>query len=652
MGKNERKGGVDMNWTLETDGRFTLYQNNLPIFIAYAFSSDCHGRMIDTRGAEIVSVHRTETGIEAVFRKNSDLLLKETLMADRSMAFARCAVLDANGDAVETNDLVPLVMCAKSDESPYIWRDLQGKFLQIPYDNDMWSRYEAVAFLAGKKSADMTVLISEETREGILIGATEFDVWKNALACSGFDCRTLEARCGKGACDESTHDRMPHASMVGTEVQSSEFVIMYGNDYRDLLESYGKLLSQRQPIRRWDGGIPFGYNTYAARGIRLNEENYRQCGGFLREGIMPLGFENNGTTYVNLDGGWREMDRAAMLKVKDEYLAAGQQAGIYDSPFAYWGKNLDAIIPNLSEKHTFREIVLKNEKGEPLHPLDTAYAYDVTHPVWKEWTEKKAASFIEWGFSYLKVDFMSHAGLEGRHWDPAVRTGRQALRAGYAFLSSLFDEERIGRQFFISLSIAPLFPNGYGNARRFSCDCFGLSEDIEYALNALTWCWWHCGRLYQFNDPDHVVLYKAFTMLRESTESEARARYTTAAISGGILLLSDDYDQEEARERTLKFATNRRINRIAASGIAFRPVESAGGSSGHVFTAVIEGKQYVAVFNWNSEYAQIKCRCDRAGIPNGTYTDLWTGKQSRTTEGVLTWDFDSTGAVLLMLEDR
>ncbi len=43
---------------------------------------------------------------------------------------------------------------------------------------------------------------------------------------------------------------------------------------------------------------------------------------------------------------------------------------------------------------------------------------------------------------------------------------------------------------FLSLSIAPLFPSGYGHARRLSCDTkghiSGKDQSTEYMLNALT----------------------------------------------------------------------------------------------------------------------------------------------------------------------
>ena len=133
----------------------------------------------------------------------------------------------------------------------------------------------------------------------------------------------------------------------------------------------------------------------------------------------------------------------------------------------------------------------------------------------------------------------------------------------------------------------------------------------------------------------------------KTKETEARARYTTAAIAGGIMLLSDDFSNELSRERAEKFTANREINRIASSGIPFRPVESAGGSSGHVFTAVIDDRPYAAMFNWNETSADIAAVCERAQIPEGTYRDLWTGRTVSTEQGSLIWRFEDTDAALL-----
>ncbi|MBP3719916.1 MAG: hypothetical protein J6J41_01135, partial [Clostridia bacterium] len=499
--------------------------------------------------------------------ESGNLILTEYLSVSGDGAIARCGLRRKDGQPVCTRSLTPLIAHGKEDETPYLWRDLGAKMLLVPYDNDMWMRYEATALRAGRKSWDLTVLFNEDSREGLLIGAMDFDTWKNAVACPGMDARILEARCGQGASDEGSHDYAPHGCVRGEEVRSSRFLIRWGEDWRTLLEEYAAALARERAPRRWNRGVPFGFNSYAGLARTLNAENFRESGRFVRERLMPAGFENHGETFINLDGGWQRIPDEERLRIRDELHAAGQKAGIYDAPFAcFWP--LDREIP-LMPGHTFSEIVLRDEKGEPLPRIDRAVPYDVTHPLWLEWTEKKAKQFLDEGYDYLKIDFLSHAGMEGCHSDPDISTGRQTLDYGYRVLERLYDEKRAGRPFFLSLSIAPLFPYGFGNARRFSCDAFGLAEDVEYVLNAKSYSWWTGVTLYEFNDPDHIVLQRSFCMLQDSTEGEARARYTSAVIAGSVMLLSEDYGRPGARERTERIAGNAAVNAVARSGAVF-----------------------------------------------------------------------------------
>ena len=634
-------------WKEEDLGLFTLYNDGCPLLSASASAAAMDGRKIDTRQAKLVKAKKgSGEALELYYESADGLVLKERLTAEKDAATAQCFLSAADGSAVETNSLTPLIAHGKADETPYLWRDLRAKMLQVPYDNDMWMRYEAVALRAGRRSSDVTVLFLEDSREGLLIGAMDFACWKNAIACPPTDARILEARCGQGASGEDTHDVNPHGSVTGEEIASSRFMILYGPDYRDLLERYADALAAERPPRRWNMGVPFGFNSYAGLARTLNAENFRESGEFVRTKLMPQGFENNGTTFINLDGGWQRIPEQEMLKIRDELHEKGQKAGIYDAPFAWFWRDPDMEIP-MMPGHKFGEILLRNEKGEPLPRVDGSIPYDVTHPVWKEWTKKKAERFISWDYDYLKIDFLSHAGMEGVHFDASVRTGREALAAGYSWLEELYSPEKTKKPFFLSLSIAPLFPYGYGNARRFSCDAFGLSEDVEYVLNAQTYSWWTGGRLYEFNDPDHIVLQRSFCMLEDSTEGEARARYTSAVIAGSVMLLSEDYSRPGAKERSARIAGNPAVNAVAKSGVVFRPADSAGGSAAHVFTAVIDGTQYAAVFAFDGRAETHNVRLSRAGLPEGVYEDLWTGEEVRTADGWLSWTFDGTDAALL-----
>lgn len=637
-------------WKYNGNGFWELCWEDFSLFKAYAAAFHTDGRCIDTRNAALEREEKKEDAegstLLLTFCDENGLCLKEKLtVSQNGVPEASCCLYGKDGETVETRRLTPLVLMEAEGNHLKLWKNLWAKMLLVPYDNTMWLRYEAAPLRAGRKSYDLTVLFAEESREGLLIGASDFTVWKNAVVCSAYDARNLNAECG--VADEGSHDSAVHGSMIGTEIWSSGFCILYGEDYRRLLEEYGDFLNGKRKPLQWKEGIPFGFNSWAGLAFRLNEENYRKTAAFLREELQTAGYQNRGVTYANLDAGWSAIPEENLPVIVRELHEKGQKAGIYDAPFAFFGENAEEEIPG-APGHVYEEILLKDAAGNPLPRVDGAIPFDVTHPVWQQQMRWKLERFVKWDFDYVKLDFMTHGGMEGCHYAESVRTGRQAITQGYELIADYLSEEKIGKPFFISLSIAPLFPNGYGHARRFSCDAFGTDEDVEYVLNAQTYAWWQNGRLYQYNDPDHICLLRGFIMERDSTEGEARARYTSAVIAGTVMMLSDDYENPTARERALRFAGNRKINELAAKGVAFSPAESAGSSAAAVYTARVDDRQYVALFHWKREKAIVRVDCGRAGIATGlNYRELWSGAKFCDEAGVICWKTEGCDAVIL-----
>lgn len=70
------------------------------------------------------------------------------------------------------------------------------------------------------------------------------------------------------------------------------------------------------------------------------------------------------------------------------------------------------------------------------------------------------------GFKYLKVDFLTHASLEGEsYYDTTITTGRQAYTSALKYVNKL-----VGNDLFLNFAISPLFPGSYTNSQRISCD--------------------------------------------------------------------------------------------------------------------------------------------------------------------------------------
>ena len=638
-----------MTWKMGEAGRFELWHGEQLLVSAYAKAQTAEGVRIDTRTAVLQGVTERENGLTASWSENG-LLLTEELSCAEDLPTARCSLARQDGLPVTTRRLVPLVVQDDRREPRgklALWKSLETRMLTVPYDNTMWLRFEALPLRSGRVSYDLTVLIGPDDREGLLLGALDFDTWKNAVTCSAYDARSLELV--SGWADAGSHDTVPHGAVRASSVSSAGFCVLYGPDWRLLLERYGDVLHDRNGLLRWNGGSPFGFNSWAGLAWRLNEGTFARTGEFFRSELRPKGFENRGVTYINLDACWQPIGEDGLKRLRDEQHANGQSAGIYDAPFAFFGRDVHAELPS-DPGHTFEELLLRDEEGRLLPRVDGAIPMDVTHPLWRSLTRWKLQRFIEWGYEYVKLDFLSHGGMEGTHHDPAVTTGRQALNRGYRYLAELLSPEKVGHPFFISLSIAPMLPGGWGHARRFSCDAFGTAEDVAYVLNAQTYGWWQNRRLYEFNDPDHIVLLRSFGMEEDSSYGEARARYTSAAIAGGVMMLSDDYDREEARSRARLFATNREVNEVARRRPDFRPVCSADAWASRAFCAELNGRHYLAMFSLNKRGERVEVDCRKYGLPEGSWRDLWTGRRLSTNGGVLSWETDDCDAMLLVKE--
>ncbi len=240
-----------IKWQYTKDGVFELIWGEVCVLRAHGQAASTDGRRIDTRTARMAGEEETpQGGLRLTFRDENGLCLEERLeILSGRVPVASCVLSDGTGNEVETRRLTPLVVREPEKDQPQVWKGIWSKMLLVPYDNTMWLRYEAASLRAGRTSYDMTVMFKEDTREGILIGALDFDRWKNGIICSATDAKSFHV-CS-GIADEGTHDSLPHGALGGKEVGSSRFCILYGEDYRELLEDYGDIVRKEQDILIW-----------------------------------------------------------------------------------------------------------------------------------------------------------------------------------------------------------------------------------------------------------------------------------------------------------------------------------------------------------------------------------------------------------------
>jgi alpha-galactosidase len=566
-------------------------------------------------------------------------------------------VVVTSGAGLKLNRLTVLHTEALAPEADTL-QDDPLQVLRVPYDNDKWVRYVTYTSPVEAESYEVTALFQPQSRHGVIVGSLSHEVWKTGIRVKGERPGAPdELELYAGAAGEMTRDSQPHGYVHGTRVESPLVFAGFYEDYRAGLEAYGRANSVLAPALRWDGGVPLGWNSWSAAMSTLDYDLYTGVSDFLKEEVQPLGFQNEQTLYINFDAFWDRLTPAEMEDALNRVRRNGHKPGTYWTPFAFWGSpaQFGDPVEGTDGQYTYSDILLRDAEGEILPDVDGGLAIDPTHPGTLMRIDWFADKFVSEGFAYIKLDFMAHGALEGRHHNPAITTGMAAYQYGLSYLAGKLSPEAAGRPFFINLSIAPLFPYAFAHSRRISCDVFGTIRDTEYLLNALTHGWWMNDTIYRFNDPDHAVLYKSFNQ-DQTTRHEGRSRLTASVIAGTVLLLGDDFRHEEAAWRAKTWLSNREVMDLARLGKTFRPVEGdLGKGAADVFVLrqpEEEDAVYLAIFNFDPDAAaQKSVQLERAGLQaNLVYQvfDLWEGTVSEAA-GQVTVRLEPAESKLLKL---
>lgn len=582
------------------------------------------------------------------------VLIQHIALPDGQPWFSVQAELDAEGSTVGTRHFDAVVL--KGVGAIHIPDAAQVRVLHVPFDNDMWFRYKSTPVDEIKtnetfSSNEMTAIYDNQSRRAIVLGSITHDIWKTAIdaranAGSLSDLDVYGGISSPNGIRTDTHDTVPHGIVRGAHVMSPRIFIGAFSDWRDGLEKYGEANAAVQPPLHWKDGAPMGWNSWAAYGEKIDYDRYLGAAAFLRDKLVPQGFGRNRVVYINLDAFWSRLDAVqladavATIKAMRGPDGTRFEPGIYWTPFAYWSDNLDAWVEGTGMKYRYRDILLKAPDGSLLPKVDGGRPIDPSHPGEKARISYFLKQFQQMGFTYLKLDFLSHGALEGNHFDPAVQTGIEAYNEG---MKQIVDDT--GNRMFLSLSIAPLFPSGYGHARRLSCDTKGHigggDQSTEYMLNSLTYGWWTNRNLY-IADPDHVVLGEKADLGARSVE-EGKSRLLSAILSGGMILDSSDLaDDEQSRRLAEEVYDNRRLFAVANQGEAFRPIEGdTGDRAAPAFVRRADHGFYLAVFNYDDKLPQtITVPLERidsslAGSSSVAVTDVATGQPDGRVGGAI-----------------
>lgn len=460
-----------------------------------------------------------------------------------------------------------------------------GQVLHVPFDNDMWVRYEAVDISkANFTSSEVTAIYDDQ--QGIVIGSIAQDVWKTGIQVHNNGLKVFS-----GFTDSlRTHDKMKHGAVkaVNGYCRSAQVFLGYDKDWRNGMETYAKTFSRRH-VAPYTGATPLFWNSWGVIQTKIDLAKAKGAVDFFHDSCTAFRAADN-TLYIDLDSYWDNMNVVQLTAFAAYCKEKGFKPGIYWAPFVDWGKY---DRPLEGSDYSYGETWTKQD-GKVME-WDGGRAMDPTHPGTRQRIAHFMGLFREMGYEMVKIDFLAHGAIEGDHfYDSRVTTGMQAYRKGMELIDSI-----AGKDMLLYAAISPnLATAPYVHVRRIACDAFNTIEHTEYTLNSTAYGWWQ-SLLYNYLDADHVVF-------KGGDFNANKARFASALVTGTIVT-GDDYSEPgEWRNVAKQLLQDKDLLEIVKRGKPFRPLDG-----NKVF---MREDGYIAIFNYGNTEQVYRVPVAKAGV--------------------------------------
>ena len=565
-------------------------------------------------------------------------IMKQYFTLDQNDSFL--VRVDASGSNLQANWMGPVVV--DSTGGVYLGVTNDNRALVVPFDNDGFVTYNAASINSSGTSYEAGAFYDNTTRNGLVVGSVTHDIWKTGIFFSGAHNNLTVMNVFGGA--TSPWDVQPHGYVGGNTISSPTMFVGFGPDWRVTMQQFAAENTNFVARLPWTNGVPFGWNSWGVLQQNISYSAAIAVSDYFYENLMPTNFSDNGTVYINLDSFWNNLSNSQLQSFVNHVHAHGQKAGIYFGPFVIFlatNQLTTTYIQGSTNTWLYSDAVLKDSSGN-YEMSDGGYALDPTHPGTKDMINYFINQYTNWGFDYIKMDFLSHGTFEGTHYDTNATTGIEAYNQGMQYVLNA-----INGRMFISESIAPLFPYQYAHSRRISCDAqASLISNTAYVMNSTSYGWWLDG-LYQFNDPDVMVFGNG------ADTNEAQSRLISGAVTG-LFLNGDDLTVSNGQAGAETFLTNAAVDAVARVGQTFLPIEGNTGTSAvNDFIRQDGATWHLAVFNYTAAATNETISLSRAGLPAGSYvvSNLWDGT-STTVNGSLTVSLNEKQSKLFSLTIR
>lgn len=427
-----------------------------------------------------------------------------------------------------------------------------------------------------------------------------------------------------------------------TPGQSTSSEIIFIGIYSDVLsglEEYARsvALINQPPSPPF---IPVGWNSWNELFSDINEQKILNNAQFIKENFPEHGFNN-----IQIDDGWERSwgdwepnsnFPSQMYEIATQIKKLGFIPGIWLAPF---------LVSDSAPVYTqHKDWLLKDENGSLLK-YEKYYILDTTNPSALNWLVSEIDKILNWGYRYLKLDFLFSGAYEGKRFD-----GETSMSAYRSAMRAILEEAKKANAYVLACG-APLIPTaGLAHGAR-------IGGDI--ALSALPYSFsfiknearnianrFFLNRIFA-NDPDTALL-------RDIPIEEAKMNLTSVLLSGKIFALGDDLlslppEKINLIQKIKSFPIFNEIKNSSSPNLFMKPVDMFNNfsePSTSVATLFVYPETYydpsiwsvkinetsvvVGIFNWDDEEKMFNFTVDRIGLEKEkkySAFELWSGNE-------------------------
>ena len=395
----------------------------------------------------------------------------------------------------------------------------------------------------------------------------------------------------------------------GESRESATLRIDAGRPVADALPAIADGVGDRMDARVPES-VPTGWCSWYHYFTDVTADDIRDNGAELDDWGVDIDVVQIDDGYETAFGDWTTLSTGfdSMADLRADIAAAGYDPGLWLAPFYV---QADSRLASDHPEWLVTRDGTPVDAGARHGPM---YALDTTHPGVIEWLSETFRTVVtEWGFEYLKLDFLYAAALPGdRHADvtraEAYRQGLETVReaVGDAFVLGC------GALGFPSVGLVDAMRIGPDTAPYWRQEGDSASQPahenaVRNVLNRQ-----FCHRRLWANDPDCQLVRETTALSTAERESFA----ALVALTGGSNFLSDavtEIDEAGRRlfERTTPPVTDGRVDDFGVTELPERVV----------CERAADGAVAVAAFNWADEPRRVRVNPDDYVVSSGEHID-------------------------------